>query len=177
MNIFELHTIESAPESSKNILESTKNSIGFIPNMHSIIADSPILLKAYKELGVLFNKTSFTPVEREIIEMTINKSNGCSYCIKAHSYFDRISNFPTDILNALISNTPFEDNKLESLRLFTQTVIDKKGWILQKEVEEFLAAGYTKTQILELLVAVAHKTISNYVNHIADTPIDKEFEN
>lgn len=35
-------------------------------------------------------------------------------------------------------------------------------------------AGYRKEQILEANLGVAMKMLSNYVNHIADTPLDRE---
>ena len=176
MSIFKIHTVESAPSAVKNILETTQKAIGFIPNMHAVMADSPVLLKAYKEIGKLFNETSFSPIEREVIEMTINCANGCVYCIAAHSYFDRLSNFPEEILTALLQNKSFENPKLQRLRIFTKTIIEKRGWLLPVEIETFLSDGYSKEQVLELIVGVAHKTISNYLNHIAETPIDDEFK-
>lgn len=176
MSSFKIHTIETVPEGSKEILKSYRNGAGFIPNMHAIMAESPVLLKAYKEMGKSFNETSFTPVEREVIEMTINQINGCTYCVAAHSYFDRLSNFPEDILAALLEEKPLDDSKLQTLRLFTKSVIEKKGWINSEEIDTFKAAGYTNEQLLELIVGVAHKIISNYVNHITGTPTDIQFE-
>lgn len=176
MSLFPINTVKSAPITSQEILAATERAVGFIPNMHGIMAESPVLLKAYKELGKLFNETSFSAVEREIIEMTINQVNGCTYCIAAHSYFNRLSNFPKDILHALLENRPLEDPKLQILRIFTKTLIEKRGWILPDEIETFLSSGYSKEQVLELIVGVAHKIMSNYVNHIAETPIDEKFK-
>lgn len=176
MHKFTIHTLETAPEKSKEMLKQSKDGAGFIPNMHAIMAESPVLLMAYKEMGKLFNETSFTPVEREIIEMTINQVNDCTYCVAAHSYFDRLSNFPEEILSDLLEGKSLENSKLQTLRLFTKNVIDKRGWVSETEIDSFLSAGYSKEQILELMVGVAHKTLSNYVNHIASTLVDKQFE-
>jgi alkylhydroperoxidase family enzyme len=176
MHKFKIHTLETAPEESKDMLKQSKNGAGFIPNMHAIMAESPLLLKAYKEMGSLFNQTSFTPIEREIIEMTINQVNGCTYCVGAHSYFDRLGNYPEDILNALLEEKPLDDSKLQILRVFTKTLIEKRGWISPEEIDTFISAGYSKKQLFELMVGVAHKILSNYVNHIAGTPIDQQFE-
>lgn len=176
MHKFTIHTLETAPEESKEILKQSQYGAGFIPNMHAIMAESPVLLRAYKEMGKLFSETSFTPVEREIIEMTINLVNGCTYCVAAHSYFDRLGNFPEDILNALLEGKPFEDSKLQTLRVFTKTLIENRKWISPEEIDTVISAGYSKAQILELIVGVAHKIISNYVNHIADTPTDDKFK-
>ncbi|MCF8243137.1 MAG: carboxymuconolactone decarboxylase family protein [Melioribacteraceae bacterium] len=176
MHKFTIHTLETAPEESKEMLLQSKNGAGFIPNMHAVMAESPVLLKAYKEMGKLFNKTSFTPVEREMIEMTINQVNGCTYCVSAHSYFNRLSNFPEEILKAMLEEKTLKDSKLQTLKLFTKSIIEKKGWINSDEIDTFIAAGYSNEQLLELIVGVAHKIISNYVNHIAGTPTDTQFE-
>ena len=175
MSKFTIHTLESAPDKAKEMLEQSKSGAGFIPNMHAIMAESPVLLKAYKEMGKLFSQTSFTPVEREIIEMTINQVNGCRYCVAAHSYFDRLSKFPEDILKDLVNNKPLKNPKFQTLKLFTKTVIEKRGWISPEELDEFFSAGYSKEQVLELIVGLAHKIMSNYVNHAARTPLDNEF--
>lgn len=175
MNLFTIYNLETVPEASEELLAASKKNAGFIPNMHGIMAGAPILFKAYNEMGKLFNKTSFSPIEREIIEMTINQANGCTYCIAAHSYFDSLSKFPEEILTALLEDKPLENSKLQALRIFTKTLIEKRGWVFQEEIEHFLSAGYLKEQVLELIVGVAHKIISNYVNHIAATPVDEKF--
>ena len=146
MSIFKIHTVESVPNAVKNILETTQKSIGFIPNMHAVMADSPVLLKAYKEIGKLFNETSFSPSEREIIEMTINRANGCAYCIEAHSYFDRLSNFPQEILTALLQDKSFENPKLQTLRIFTKSIIEKRGWVLPEEINFFYLPDILKNK-------------------------------
>lgn len=40
----------------------------------------------------------------------------------------------------------------------------------------YLDAGYTRQQILEVIVGMSYKVISNYTNHIADTPVDTAFK-
>jgi len=176
MHKLKIHTLETATEASLEMLASSQKNAGFIPNMHAIMAESPVMLKAYKEIGKIFSQSSFTPIEQEVIEMTINQVNGCTYCIAAHSYFDRLSKFPEEILAALVENKSLDDSKLQTLRTFTKAVVEKRGWVSQEEIKTFYSAGYSKEQLLELIVGVAHKTISNYLNHIAKTPVDKQFD-
>lgn len=176
MQKFKIYTLETAPEVSKVFLASSQRSAGFIPNMHAIMAESPVMLKAYKEIGRIFGETSFTPIEQEVIEMTINQVNECTYCVAAHSYFDRLSKYPEEILNALVENKIIDNSKLQTLRLFTKAVVEKRGWVSKEEIETFHLAGYSKEQLLEIIVGIAHKTISNYLNHIAETPIDEQFK-
>ncbi|HET54839.1 MAG TPA: carboxymuconolactone decarboxylase family protein [Ignavibacteria bacterium] len=80
------------------------------------------------------------------------------------------------IIEALRTGEPIKDEKLEALRKFTQTVVERRGWLEENDIEEFLSAGYNKAQLLEVIVGVVQKTLSNYINHIVQTPLDAAFE-
>lgn len=97
---FNIHTLGTAPKESIQSLKKSKEGAGFIPNMHGVMAESSVLLNAYKKIGQVFSKSFFSSVEKEIIEMTTNQVRGCTYCIAAHSYFNRLDKFPEDILTA-----------------------------------------------------------------------------
>jgi alkylhydroperoxidase family enzyme len=86
----------------------------------------------------------------------------------------KMYNVPDSIINNLRDNKSLDDPKLEALRNFTSLMVDKRGWATEQEIDDFLGAGYDQTQILELIVGIAQKTISNYVNHIAKTPLDEQ---
>lgn len=80
------------------------------------------------------------------------------------------------MINSLSNNLPIDDVKLETLRQFTASLVEKRGWVSEEDIETFFETGYTKRNILELIVGVGQKTISNYVNHIAHTPIDQQIK-
>ena len=84
---------------------------------------------------------------------------------------------PDDIINAIRNDQPIVDSKLQALRVFAMTVVEKRGWVAELDVITFLAAGYTKAQILEVVLGITFKTLSNYTNHMADTPLDDAFLN
>lgn len=173
MKPFKLHTIETAPEGSKAILQDTLNQMKFIPNLYATMAESPQVIKAYVEMAKLFGETSFSTVEKNIVWLTISRANSCHYCTAIHSMVAKMYNVSDDIIEALRSDKPLRDKKLDSLRAFTTILVEKRGWASEEDINAFLAEGYTKTQILELIVGIAQKTISNYVNHIAGTPLDE----
>jgi AhpD family alkylhydroperoxidase len=137
------------------------------------MANSPQVIRAYSEMGKLFGQTSFNQVEKNIIWLVISRTNGCHYCTAIHSMVAKMSHVPEDIIEAVRSYKPIHDRKLQALRLFTVIMVEKRGWASEQEVQDFLSAGYTQAQILELIVGIAQKTISNYVNHIAGTPLDE----
>ena len=176
MTDFNIHTIESAPESSKPQLENSKKAYGFVPNLMGVMAESPALLEAYRTLSEIFDKkTSLSTTEQQIIAMTNNRLNGCTYCMAAHTSIMQAGKVADDVITALRDGTPIADPKLEALRVFAEKVNQKRGWVDDGDIEELLAAGYPKQTVFEVIVGTAYKVLSNYTNHIAGTSLDRGF--
>jgi uncharacterized peroxidase-related enzyme len=173
MEPFTLHTIETAPEGAQKLLSEVEQQMKFIPNLYAVMANSPQVIRAYSEMGKLFGQTSFNQVEKNIIWLVISRTNSCHYCTAIHSMVAKMSHVPDDLIEAVRTFKPIHDRKLQALRQFTVIMVEKRGWASEQEVNDFLSAGYTKTHILELIVGIAQKTISNYVNHVAGTPLDE----
>lgn len=174
---FKIYTVESSPEGSKDILSSAQKSLGFIPNLYGIMAEAPVALKAYSGLSDAFDNSSFNPTEKQIVLLATSYVNGCNYCMAVHSTVGQMYKVPQDVIDALRNNKPITDTKLEALRKFAHSVAEKRGWVSDKEVDDFISAGYTKAQVLEVIVGIAQKTLSNYINHIVKTPMDNAFAN
>lgn len=176
MTHFEVHTIESAPQNSQPQLEKAQQAYGFVPNLMGVMSESPALLEAYRTLDEIFgSKTSLSTTEQQIIAMTNNRLNGCTYCMAAHTSIMQMGKVPDDIITALRDGTPIADPKLEALRIFAEKVNQKQGWVSDDDIEELLTAGYAKDTVLEVIVGTAYKVLSNYTNHIAGTPLDQGF--
>lgn len=173
---YKFHTEETAPEGSKEILGHVKQKYGFIPNAFRVMAEAPAVAKSYVALAQLFGETSLTETERQIVLLATSFANGCDYCMAAHSTGAQVQKVPSDIIDALRNNTPIGDKKLEALRRFTFEVTEKRGYPSETILREFLASGYTQAQILEVVLGVSFKTLSNYTNHLAKTPLDEAFK-
>ncbi len=177
MTDFTIHTPESAPASSKPILEGAQKSLGFVPNLYGVLAESPALLEAYTKVGGLFDGLrSFNATERQIVLLSTSFENGCHYCMAAHSTIAGMQKVPEAIVQALRSGEPIADARLEALRTFTRTVVRERGWVAPAVVQTFLDAGFTRGQLLEVILGVGMKTLSNYVNHVASIPLDDAFQ-
>lgn len=176
MTDFTTHTIESAPEDSKAILQGAQDALQFVPNLYATMAEAPALLEGYTTLAKIFDKTSFTETERQIIMMTNNRLNGCAYCMSAHTALSKMGGVPEDVIESLRTNTPIADAKLESLRQFATVINETRGWPDHEDMDAFLHAGYTQQHILEVLLGTALKVMSNYTNHIAETDLDNAFK-
>lgn len=172
MTAFTLHTPETAPAGSRAILENVEAAWKFIPNLHRVLAESPATLEAYSAAFTLFDKSSFTPAERQVIYLAVNYENECEYCMSGHSALAAMSGVQPDVIEALRENEMISNPRLQALRDFAGSVTRTRANLNPGEVEAFLAAGFTKAQVLEVILAVSVKTISNYVNHIAKTPLD-----
>jgi uncharacterized peroxidase-related enzyme len=173
MALFSVQSLDTAPDATKATLEKLKQQNGFIPNLFGIMANSPITLKVYSEMGKLFGETSFSALEKNIIWMTVSITNNCHYCVSIHSMVAAMHKVPDDVIDSIRTNTSINDPKLEALRKFTALMTAKRGWATEQEIADFLAAGYSKEQIQEVVVGIAQKTISNYINHIAKTQLDE----
>jgi AhpD family alkylhydroperoxidase len=138
------------------------------------MAESPEVLKAYTQMNQLFTETSLNPVEKNIVWLTVSYNNSCHYCMAIHSMVAQMFKLPDEMVEALRTNQPLSDTKLETLRRFTALLVEKRGWASDEEIQKFLDAGYTQKNVLELIVGIGQKIISNYVNHITRTPLDEQ---
>lgn len=175
MSEFPIHTIESSPEASQPLLAGAQKKYGFVPNLMGVMATAPATLKSYLTLAGTLSETSFTPVEEQVIALTVSRVNACTYCMGAHSGIAKMVGMSDENLEALRGGSVLPDARLQAIATFTETVVTKRGWATEADQEEFVAAGFSQQQILEVLVGVAMKTLSNYTNHLADTPLDPQF--
>ncbi|HEY4047131.1 MAG TPA: carboxymuconolactone decarboxylase family protein [Acidobacteriaceae bacterium] len=169
-------TIATAPEGSKPILENIQKSLGFIPNLMAIFANNPTVLRGYLALERAYENGSFTPRERQIILLATSVENHCSYCASAHSTIAKaFLHTPAEVIAAVVYNTPVPDAKLNSLVTLVKEIVRERGHAKDETIQNFIAAGYRKEQVMELLIGIALKTISNYLDHISPAPIDQAF--
>lgn len=176
MSQYRVHTPETAPEKSKPVLDQTEKKFGFIPNLMGVLAEGPAAIKGYAVVSEAFEGSSLSPVEQQVVLLSVSFENECHYCMAAHSTVAGMVEMPEDVLDALRTGTKIEsDPKLETLRTTTRKLVEKRGWLEESDVRAFLDAGYSKGQLLEVLVGIAQKTISNYTNHLAETPVDDAF--
>ncbi len=179
MNTFKLHTLASAPVAALPILEAAHKGLGFIPNLYAHLAEAPAALEAYKQLGALLEKSSLTPAEQQVVLISVSAENGCEYCVAAHSFLARnMVKVADNVIAALRDGQPLPDAKLQALATFARSVVRERGRVAHsRELDEFFAAGYTPQQALEVVLGVSMKTLSNYANHLTDTPLDATFAN
>ena len=170
------HTIESAPEASKPLLDNSIKAFGMVPNLHAVLASSPEALKVYQVQHEAFLNSSFDADELTVVWQTINVEHECGYCVPAHTAIAHSMKVSEEIINALRNKTPLPTEKLEALRDTTLSIVRNRGRIDSEELARFFAAGYGEQQVLEIILGLSQKVISNYTNHIAETELDAPFK-
>lgn len=171
MTKFVQHSIESAPEGSKALLEGVKKAWGFIPQLQASLAESPLALGAYDGLfNAVAAQSTFTPAEQQLVYLAINVFHDCEYCTSGHTFLARKAELDEAAIQSLRNETPIANARLEALRTFALKVVETRGFAGDDAVDAFIAAGFTKAQVLEVVAIIATKTISNYTNHLVHTP-------
>jgi AhpD family alkylhydroperoxidase len=117
-------------------------------------------------------KTTLTPQERNIVYLAIIYENECTYCMAGHTNLSRMAKVDNDAIAAVREGRAIADSKLEALRQFAAKMTRQRGFVSEADVTSFKAAGYDNRAVLDLLVLAATKLISNYTNHLAQTPND-----
>ncbi|XVS66511.1 carboxymuconolactone decarboxylase family protein [Actinosynnema sp. CA-299493] len=173
---FTVHDENTAPEDARPLLEAGKRRLGFVSSLNAVMAESPELLAGYNALAEQFGKSSLSAHAKHVVWITTSVLNGCEYCVAAHSTIALKTGLDEEAVQSLRAGKPLSDNALEAVRKLTERVVTDRGWVGGQEVEEFLAAGHTRRQVLDVILGVGMKTLSNYTNHIAHTPLDPAWQ-
>lgn len=170
MTDFQLYNVATAPEGSRAKLAEVTKAWGFTPNLHGMLAESPVALKAYDQLFALVAESTLSSVEQQVAYQAINVFHECEYCTAGHTYLSRSVGVPEAVIQALREGLPVADPGLEALRSFAETVVRDRGKVGDAAIDAFIAAGFTRANVLEVVTIAATKTISNYTNHLTRTP-------
>ncbi|MCZ4410296.1 carboxymuconolactone decarboxylase family protein [Cryomorphaceae bacterium 1068] len=170
MNPFTVPSREEVSESNQAIFDNLQKGLGFVPNLYAYYAKSETALGDY--LRLQNRKTSLRAKEKEIINLVTSEINGCRYCQSAHTAISKNLGFTDEeILDFRGASAPFNE-KFDALAKFTKAVVENRGNVSDSAKEAFFAAGYTETNLIDVVIVVADKTISNYIHNLAGFEID-----
>lgn len=176
MNTFKVHNLETVPAESKELLENSKKAYGMIPGLHGVLAEAPGAFEAYQTLHNLFVNSSFNEEELTVVWQSINVYHECHYCVPAHTGIAHMMKVDAALTEALRNNEAMPTEKLQVLKDTTLEIVENRGHLSDAQKEKFFAVGYGNRQLLEIVLGLSQKTISNYTNHLAETPVDKGFQ-
>jgi len=171
MEAIQVLSLEQAPEKSKHSLESIKKKFGKIPNIFAIMAYSPSTLEAFLSFKETLSKGELTSNEQEAIALAVAQQNKCDYCLAAHSAVSKsLGISQEEILRNRKGDST--DSRVEALLDLTRNIVATNGNPSEGNIDAFISAGYSKGVLLEVIGFVGLNLFTNYVNHIAKTPID-----
>ncbi|MGZ8984637.1 MAG: carboxymuconolactone decarboxylase family protein [Methylotenera sp.] len=171
---FTFHTPENTFGQTKELLEGIQKGYGFIPNLFGYMAEAPTTVEAYLALNELVSKTSLTPAQQQVALLAVSVENDCEFCIIAHRAIGKMKKANEQTLTALGARGAINDPKDRALAAFAQSVTKNRGRPSATELQAFLDSGFTRQQILEVILIVSIKTLSNYINHLTHPEPNKE---
>lgn len=172
---FDLHTPETAPEGARDFITGVNKKVGFVPSLYAVFAENPTVLNAYTQLADQLGKSGLSPLEQQVVTIAASVENECHFCVAAHTTISEGAGLDLDVIYAVREDRAIADSKLEALRQFTKKTVIDRGFVSDADVDAFLAAGYTRSDVLAVILGVALKVISNYTNHVAETPVNDAF--
>lgn len=162
----------TAPLAAREPLARTKQAFGAVPEPLARYASSPMMLGTALSGLDAFEKSSLTPLEREVLAMTMGRRNSCKFCLDLHRRMLRAQKAPLELIAALEAGQPLAEPRLEALRGFVLALLDQRGDVSGEVWSSFRAAGYTHEQALEVVTGVSVYTLTTLANRLTETSGD-----
>jgi alkylhydroperoxidase family enzyme len=175
MSNYQIHTIDSAPENSKSGLEQLQRAFGVVPNIAAAIANSPKLINSLVGVFQQVHSSSLTEKEIQIVLLTDAVANSSRYAVAFHTTLAHQEGVSSEETGAIRERRAPADKRFAALSALAKTLIEKRGHLSEKEFDSFIAAGFSKEQVLEVVAIVAASTITNYAGTITDPPLEDSF--
>lgn len=173
---YPLQTIASAPEKSKPALEQLQKAFGILPNLPAVIANSPKLINALVGLFAQVHSPGLSEAENQIVLLTDAVTNSSAYAVAFHTTLALQQGIDSEETSAIRERHLPKDKRFAALSNLAKTLIEKRGHLSEQELDSFIAAGFAKEQVLEVIAIVAASTITNYTGTIANPPLEDAFQ-
>ncbi|MGC4768135.1 carboxymuconolactone decarboxylase family protein [Micromonospora sp. DT44] len=172
MSVFTAHTAETAPAAARRAIEGVRGRFGWLPAPVALMADSPQLLNGFLAASAGFEQTALTPLQQEVVVLTVATSYECHVCVALHTGKLTQLGATAELITALRAGTPLSEPGLEALRRFTLAVLDHRGAVSDDDLDAFLAAGHEPRHALDVVFGVGAYTISTFANRLTRAPLD-----
>ena len=176
MTSFPVNTLDSAPEGSRPALRQLQSAFGMIPNLIGAMSTSPVLINSLVGLFGKVHGASFTERQVQSVLLTDAVTNGCAWAVAFHTALALKEGIEPADVQAIREGRLPKDSKLAALSGLAKAMIEKRGRLSDEDTHQFLAAGFGKDHLLEVIAAVAASTITNYTGNITKPPLDAPFQ-
>lgn len=176
MQTFRIHTIDSAPEKSKPALEGLQRSFGFIPNTAAIMSESSVLIGSFIGVFGNFHGSSLSAAEKQIVLLTNAVTLQCEWTTAFHSTLALREGVAEAEVALIRAGKPPGDPRLAALAGLARALIESHGLTVAADIDEFIAAGYAKSQVLDVIAGIAISTMAGLTANVAKPPVEPRFE-
>ena len=166
-------TVPSRGEVSENnqaIFDNLQKGLGMVPNLYAYYAKNETALGDY--LALQNRKSTLKAKEREVINLVTSQINGCRYCQSAHTVIGKMNGFTDEQIIELRKGSASFDPKLDALVKFTASIVENRGRATEESKQAFFDAGYNEANMIDVVIVVGDKTISNYIHNLTGFEID-----
>jgi len=176
MQTFSIHTVESAPEKSKPALEGLKKNFGLIPNTAAIMAESSVLIGSFVGAFGNFHGSTLSGQEKQIVLLTNAVTLQCEWTTAFHSTLALKEGVAATEVTLIRTGKSPQDARLAALSGLAKSLIERSGHEVAAEIERFVAAGYAKSQVLDVIAGIAISTMAGMTANIAKPPVEELFK-
>jgi uncharacterized peroxidase-related enzyme len=167
---FQVPTRDQVSDKNKAIFDYMLSTFGKVPNLYACFAYNETALGDYLALQ---NRTNtLSAKEREIINLVVSQVNDCKYCVPAHTAVGKMYGFSDDeVLEIRRARISF-DRKFDALANFVRETAVNRGRASQNKLDAFFAAGYDQANLVDVMMIIGDKIISNYLHNVIQIPVD-----
>lgn len=170
MKTFSVPAKAEVSETNQHLFDNLQKGLGMVPNLYAYFAKNDTALADY--LALQNRKNTLTGKEREVINLVVSQVNECEYCLAAHTVVGGLQGFtPEQIVEIRQGNVQF-DNRLDALAKFVKATVIDRGKPEAAVVDHLLSAGYSEANLIDIIIVIGDKTISNYLHGITGLPVD-----
>ena len=170
MQKFTVPTKEEVSENNQTIFDNLQKGLGFVPNLYAYYAKNDTALGDY--LALQNRKSTLKAKEREVINLVVSQVNGCRYCQSAHTVLGKMNGFSEEEVLEIRGGSASFDSKLDALTKFTKSVVEHRGRATEEAKAAFFEAGYNEANLIDAVIVIGDKTISNYIHNLTGFEID-----
>lgn len=173
---FPIHTIDTAPEESKEVLRQAISALGMVPNLAAAMAESPTLVQAFFAVREIYSRGTLTPAETQVLSLANAFENDCAWCMAFHSFAALKAGVAKAEVDALREGREPRDPRLAALSGFSRTLVRHRGQASREEFDAFLAAGFSRAQALEVVLGIGFSVMANFASHLVHAPLNPAFQ-
>lgn len=170
MTKFTVPTREQVSQNNQTIFDNLQKGLGFVPNLYAYYAKNETALGDY--LALQNRKSTLKAKEREVINLVTSQINGCGYCQAAHTALGKMNGFTEEQIIELRKGAASFDKQLDALAKFVASTVSNKGKASEESKRAFFDAGYTEAGMIDVVIVIGDKIISNYMHNLTGFEID-----